>query len=1661
MAATIKKTGAKKEIQFMKPICGMFIILLAPFLIKGQCPVINAAMVNGCAIPPSTSEGINEFVYFTTTSDATAGDYTLYYASNNPPSVPVGLFPIDTLAGINATTKNGTGTITTGGCPLIFVTSPATPIPANSNVILIPSNFDATYDLSNICNSGLYVILADISAFPSKSWSVSGNFANNTGGNPRYLQVANGANNCTSNVVTYNSSGWPSNGDGNAVWWGNSPPVYKNDGCALKAPLPTITPSPIAAVCEHNTSASLSFTTTGSPNQYNIDWDNAANAAGIADISTANLPASPLNIPLPPSAPAGTYTGSITVINNITSDTSLPQAISVTINAAPIVSVHPSTTVQNVCQFAAANQLSVTATAGSGSISGYQWYVNTSNNNTSGFAFPGATSPTYTPSTANIGTIYFYCKVTNSNGCTSTSNVSGALTVNPNIATPSATATQQPTCAAPTGTITVSAPAGANIQYSVDGTAGPYQPSGNFPGLAPGNTYDVAAKNVVTGCVSLVKSVVINPLPPGPAGLAASVTQQPTCAAPTGIITVSAPLGANYEYSVGGNYQSTLTFSGLTNGTTYNVTVKDVNSGCVSNPLPLAINTIAGAPAKPTISAVQTGCSTATGSITITSPLNSNYEYSIGGAYQPGVSFPGLTPGTNYQVTVKDVSTGCISAPLDTSMNAIPVLPTPGISIRAISYCQNEAAAVLNATVTVAGATLQWYANGSGANTTAPTPATTTPGIFKFYVSQKTGSCESNQDSITVTVNPTPAVPVTAGNNTLYCQNETENILTAAGNNLLWYTVATGGSGTNNPPTPSTAAPGNTNYYVSQTVNGCEGPRAVITITVKATPPAPAIANPIIQYCQHSTATALTANGTNLRWYNAPFGGTEYPSAPVPSTVNTGSTFYYVSQTVNGCESTRDIITVTVVAFPTPPIVATPVEYCLNQTATALTATGVNLQWYASLASTTALPAAPVPLTNTVSTTKFYVSQLINTCESKRDSITVIVKPASAPPVVISPLEFCQNTVANPLTATGANLLWYDAATGGTGSATAPTPQTATPATIFYYVTQNTNGCESTPRTAITVSVKVTTTAVSGFSYNPNIVCLNGLNPAPSYNLGFTMGGTFTSTPAGLSLDAATGNINLSASSQGDYNITYTYNTTGCVNGSTSSATITLNPPIPTEARFSYTSPVCKDAGVIIPQTFSSFTTGGTFIPTPPTGLSINTSTGEINAGSSTPGTYNIVYSIAEQGCRQARSSQASILIIDTASPVTKFNYSSTDVCMIAGAVNPNITKAAGFTAGGLFTATPAGLNINNTTGDINIGLSLPGTYVVKYSVPALGCRYAGSDSITFKLKAYGNPVTSFSYVGPVCKGDTKAIPVPDANFTEGGAFSSTAGLAIQAGSGVIDLNQSIAGGYTIMYTVPAGACNPAGSGSTSITILAQPEAPAVTSANVCGEGNIVLNASATGTISWYTEPQLINQINIGSSFATFIGSPVKYYVTNTVGTCESEPAIAEAIAYPIPAKPFIGNDTSVCANEKVILNAGIYNSYLWQDGSTNRTYTVNNPGIYKVIVSTGAGCSDSASINITILEDCFDLMFPNAFAPGGVNKTFGALGNLSPVSKYMLRIYNRYGQEIFATADPAKRWDGTFQGKGVNNGAYVYVATYVYKNKINRVKKGTVMVIR
>ncbi|WP_081671042.1 cellulase family glycosylhydrolase [Sporocytophaga myxococcoides] len=70
----------------------------------------------------------------------------------------------------------------------------------------------------------------------------------------------------------------------------------------------------------------------------------------------------------------------------------------------------------------------------------------------------------------------------------------------------------------------------------------------------------------------------------------------------------------------------------------------------------------------------------------------------------------------------------------------------------------------------------------------------------------------------------------------VYCHNDVATALSATGTDLKWYTDATSGSSSTTAPFPNTAIVGSSTYYVSQTLNGCEGPRASISVNVNALP---------------------------------------------------------------------------------------------------------------------------------------------------------------------------------------------------------------------------------------------------------------------------------------------------------------------------------------------------------------------------------------------------------------------------------------------------------------------------------------------------------------------------------------------------------------------------------------------------------------------------------------------------------------------------------------------------------------------------------------------------------------------------------------------------------------------------------------------------------
>jgi hypothetical protein len=216
-------------------------------------------------------------------------------------------------------------------------------------------------------------------------------------------------------------------------------------------------------------------------------------------------------------------------------------------------------------------------------------------------------------------------------------------------------------------------------------------------------------------------------------------------------------------------------------------------------------------------------------------------------------------------------------------------------------------------------------------------------------------------------------------------------------------------------------------------------------------------------------------------------------------------------------------------------------------------------------------------------------------------------------------------------------------------------------------------------------------------------------------------------------------------------------------------------------------------------------------------GLSINSSTGAINPSLSNGGTYLVTYTIpASAGCPVYTTSTS---IVITTMPNATISFSGSPYCASASTVQP-VTRSG--TAGGVFSA-DFELSINSSTGSILPSASAPGSYEVIYSfVPAAGC---GSFSTSTTVNITRTPDASFSYTGnPFCKTVTGKT-APAFSGDSGGFFSSGAGLVIDAVTGHITPSESVAGTYTVTYTIPAANGCPTFTATTTVTITAIPVA--------------------------------------------------------------------------------------------------------------------------------------------------------------------------------------------------------------------------------------------
>jgi len=188
------------------------------------------------------------------------------------------------------------------------------------------------------------------------------------------------------------------------------------------------------------------------------------------------------------------------------------------------------------------------------------------------------------------------------------------------------------------------------------------------------------------------------------------------------------------------------------------------------------------------------------------------------------------------------------------------------------------------------------------------------------------------------------------------------------------------------------------------------------------------------------------------------------------------------------------------------------------------------------------------------------------------------------------------------------------------------------------------------------------------------------------------------------------------------------------------------------------------------------------------------------------------------------------------------------------------------------------------------------------------------------------------------------------------------------------------------------------------------------------------------------TNPNAIYQWQDGS-FDPFIfaDSAGVYSVTVSINNCTASDTIT--IDEQDKPKVFLGEDSLLCLGMALRLDAFNYGAeYEWQDGSTAAWYDARISGKYFVTATNNCGVS-ADSIYLTFVN-CECLVFlPDAFSPNRDNRndTYRFTSNCNEFSG-TLEIYNRSGKRLFISDSQDKGWDGTFDGKEVPAGAYIYV---------------------
>ncbi len=672
--------------------------------------------------------------------------------------------------------------------------------------------------------------------------------------------------------------------------------------------------------------------------------------------------------------------------------------------------------------------------------------------------------------------------------------------------------------------------------------------------------------------------------------------------------------------------------------------------------------------------------------------------------------------------------------------------------------------------------------------------------------------------------------------------------------------------------------------------------------------------------CGNGTVT-LTANSSGtVEWYSASTGGILLATGTSYTTPSLNATeTYYIE--VNGC-TPRIAVQAIIEQISADPVSA-DVNRC-GPGSVILTATaGSQLYWYdAAIGGNLVATGSPFNTPFLNSTVTYYV-QAGSICPSNRIPVQAIIN--SATPPVGTDVTAC-GPISVILSATSINnILWFDAAIGGTQVGSGPTLPTPvlTVNTTYYAEAQSTCVSARTPVNAWITTIN-DPIGVDATHCGPGVMVLSATSNNTVSWFDVAAGGAAIST-----------GINFTTPSLSATTIYYAEATDGTCSSTRIPVTATIieNLPPVTTSNFN-----CGTGTVTLTATASDTiywydaAIGGNLV---------GTGSPFITPSISTTTTY---YAQTTLACPSTRSAVDAEIVSTSTDPVT----TDDNIC-------GNNTGTVSATAADPITWYDDQGNVVGTGNSFTSPVLTSTT--VYYASAGTQCPSQQVAATINVQTASADPVTTSD---SVCTSGTLTL---SATALDPITWYDDQGNVVGTGPTFTTpvLNQT-----TTYYAVAMDHC--ASNQVAAYAIINSVSAdPVTTDGSVCGNGTVTLNATAADLITWYDDQG--NIVGTGSSFTTPVltASAIYYAVAGTL--CPSQQVAANATVNTLPLVS-LGPDTIHTGSTSYMLDAGAgFASYLWSTGETTQTINVVSlSDDYCVTVTDGNNCSNSDCVYLDFM---------------------------------------------------------------------------------------------